>query len=247
MAPLDAPVRVVCEAALRGADAQRLVERHGATLVAATDLEPEQFYLALTADHLELRRAGHRGGVWVPVDEIRRRKGAGASELGRACRVRPGMQVLDALAGFGIDGLTLAQKGKVTLVERSPWLVPLLHDLVERCSPGRHVRIVHDDVMHLLAREQFDVVYLDPMFPERSKSALPSKRLQFLRALLEAESVEDTGVLTDLVAASRHAARARVVLKRRRNDAEIGAPSWQIHGRSVRFDVYRPAAATSSR
>jgi 16S rRNA (guanine1516-N2)-methyltransferase len=81
----------------------------------------------------------------------------------------------------------------------------------------------------------FDVIYLDPMFPLRSKSALPGKRLQYLHELVG----ETRDVDAALLERARRSATARVVLKRRRTDPVLAAPDWQIVEKSVRFDVYR--------
>jgi 16S rRNA (guanine1516-N2)-methyltransferase len=81
----------------------------------------------------------------------------------------------------------------------------------------------------------YDVVYLDPMFPGRSKRALPGKRLQVLAALAVADPRPLSLWLEAAVAAARH----RVVLKRRSKDPLVARPDWQIRGRTVRFDVYR--------
>ena len=90
--------------------------------------------------------------------------------------------------------------------------------------------------------EQFDTVYLDPMFPPRDKTALPRKSAQVLGDLL-GESGDD---LHDLVSAAIRRARGRVVVKRRRHDATCAQPDWQIIGRSVRFDVYRGSARSEA-
>ena len=52
--------------------------------------------------------------------------------------------------------------------------------------------------------------------------------------------------LPTIVAVSIPLSRRRVVVKRRRHDAPIGKPDWQILGRSVRFDVYRGTASAEA-
>ena len=80
-----------------------------------------------------------------------------------------------------------------------------------------------------------DVAYLDPMFPARRKTALPGKEMQVLRDLAWTDEASPAG----LIAMARSAAIERVVIKRRAGDPALPAPSWQLRGRQVRFDVYR--------
>jgi 16S rRNA (guanine1516-N2)-methyltransferase len=85
-----------------------------------------------------------------------------------------------------------------------------------------------------------EVIYLDPMFPQEGKSALPKKRMQILRSLfLQAEPLEE------LLQESLRWARNRVVLKRGLKDPMIWRkPHSQVKGKSVRFDVYLTANRT---
>lgn len=189
-------------------------------------------------------RRGDRKGIAVERQEIERRL-QGQFLLGRACGIRRGhpLRVLDATAGLGVDGMALALSGQsVHLVEREPALWALLTNLLRRFGPvSGDVRLTLDDARALLARsdEVYDVVYFDPMFPPRSKTALPGKRMQYLAALLGEASPIDT--VTIELARSR--ARSRVVLKRRAKDPVLGRPDWTIRGRAVRYDVYRGTAA----
>ena len=74
------------------------------------------------------------------------------------------------------------------------------------------------------------------MFPEHRKKALPGKAMQYLRDLLPAQE-QHVGLLLE---SARRVAADRVVLKRRRRDATVGKPDWQVMGSTVRYDVYRP-------
>jgi 16S rRNA (guanine1516-N2)-methyltransferase len=194
------------------------------------------FYLWAADDHLELRRGGSNDGVWVPLPELLRRAAQG-SELRRACGpARTSARVLDAMAGWGVDGLVLAGGGcAVTMVERHPALVALQQDLVRRSGLSGVECRSGDGFAALAEAPGFDVVYLDPMFPARHKGALPGKRLQWLAALTE----PDPRPLSHWLDAAVARVRGRVVLKRRRKDPAVMRPDWQILGRTVRYDVYR--------
>lgn len=199
------------------------------------------FHLWAVDDHLELRGGPGGGSVWLRLSELKRRAAQG-SELLRACGAADRPSVLDAMAGWGVDALTLAARGcRVTMIERHPAVAAMQQDLVRRAGFGGGECRCGDGYVEL-GSATWDVVYLDPMFPTRNKVALPGKRMQWLAALAE----PDPRPLDRWLDAARASARARVVLKRRRKDAVIGRPQWQIQGRSVRYDVYRGSAGQVS-
>ncbi len=193
------------------------------------------FHLWAADDRLELRGGPGGGAVWIRDAELVRRSARG-SDLLRACGARTRPRVLDAMAGWGVDGIVLANQGcAVTLVERHPAVAALAEDLLRRSRvTGANVRWA-DGFAVLRERDVWDVVYLDPMFPERHKGALPGKRMQWLAALV----ADDSRPLSEWLSAATAAATDRVVLKRRRKDTAIGRPDWQLVGRTVRYDVYR--------
>lgn len=202
------------------------------------------FYLWAGGGHVELRHGGRDGGAWVTLAELDRRTARG-SDLLRACGVsaahRP--DVLDVMGGWGVDALVLAARGcAVTVVERLPALWLLQEDLIRRRG-ARGVRALCGDGFDYLRQAPAPaVVYLDPMFPERAKTALPGKRMQWLAELAQ----EDPRPLAQWLELARGRVRERVVVKRRRRDPVVCSPDWQITGRTVRYDVYRPGDAQSS-
>ena len=209
-----------------------------------SDANSTTFYLRYGGGCLYLHRMGDDRGVFVAAREIPRRL-QGDFLLGRACGMgqagRRGSQIgpitiLDATAGLGLDGLALARCGAtVTLVEREPVLWALLQNLMLRIGADT-VTLVLDDCHRLLeAADPFDVVYFDPMFGPRRKSALPGKRMQYLGELLKGTTLFDES----LIEIARNRARSRVVLKRRAKAPPVGSPDWVIKGRTVRYDVYR--------
>ncbi len=201
--------------------------------------------LTRTGDRLELHVDGGTG-VYLKLEDAQRRARQGRKlALAKACGARPRLRVLDGMAGFGLDGLTLALLGcDVLMVERNPLLFALLRDamagICARVSISGGIECREGDVRDVLAEgDAFDTIYLDPMFSEREKAALPRRSAQVLAELIGAPDDD----LADLIACATRRARHRVVVKRRRLDA-ISTPSdWQIVGRRVRFDVYRGVAA----
>lgn len=80
-----------------------------------------------------------------------------------------------------------------------------------------------------------DVVYLDPMFPERKKSAAVKKKFQLLHQL--ERPCEDE---TELLDVSLSAHPRKVVVKRPAKGPWLAdrKPSYFLTGKSVRYDVY---------
>ena len=83
-----------------------------------------------------------------------------------------------------------------------------------------------------------DVVYLDPMFPERRKRAAVKKKFQLLHHL--ERPCEDAATLMEAACAARP---RKIVVKRPVKGpflAEV-KPSYQVVGKAVRYDVIVPA------
>ncbi|MGI9327683.1 MAG: class I SAM-dependent methyltransferase [Pseudomonadales bacterium] len=209
------------------------------------------WWLQYREQRLRLCRGADAKGVCVDPAEVRRRA-VRSSELARACGLAGGRNglrdrvcsLLDGTCGWGVDALTLAQLGaEVTMLEHSAVVWALANDLLQT-QAALPVTLHHAELSQWLVQQEpgrFDVIYLDPMFPARNKTAAPNKRLQYLAALVAAAPLPMASTLDEWLALCRRHARARVVLKRRRNDPPLAqAPSWQIQGRSIRYDVYRP-------
>ncbi len=151
------------------------------------------------------------------------------SLLARACGDRG--PVLDAMAGWGTDALTLQALGlSVQVVERQPVVWGMLR--------GQGLDAELGDGFAWLQGQRWPVIYLDPMFEPRGRKGLAKQPLQMLQQLAFA----DTRPLCEWIEAARLAAEHRVVLKQRRTAPPVATPDWQLKGRTVRFDVYLPAA-----
>lgn len=154
---------------------------------------------------------------------------------------------IDATAGFGEDSLLLAAAGfTVELFERDAVIAALLADALARAAldpalagpVGRMHLNVGDSLggMAALAEDgaHVDVVYLDPMFPGRTKSAAVKKKFQLLHHLEQPCADE-----AELLAAARSVNPRKIVIKRPiKGPLLAGAkPSYQLAGKAVRYDV----------
>lgn len=155
------------------------------------------------------------------------------------------MHVLDATAGLGRDGFILASMGcKVTMIERSTIIFQLLQDGINRAlnsgdtsKIATRISLVDANSIEYISEmnDSPDVIYLDPMFPARGKSALVKKEMRIFKKILGEDP--DAASLLD---AALSIAKYRVVVKRPRKSPAINdlKPSFAIEGKANRFDVY---------
>ena len=111
-----------------------------------------------------------------------------------------------------------------------PWLAAVAQRMW--LTPGDARQMAAQDV------QSVDVIYLDPMFPRRAKSAAVKKEMALLQVLLECSTAaQDADSL--LLWALRQDV-ARIVVKRPAKAPHLAAlqPSHCISGKSVRYDVY---------
>lgn len=213
-------------------------------------------WLYLTAERLALHhRHIEGGGIYVDFVQGRlghrwRQEGQRHHPLSKAVGLKQGndLTVVDATAGLGRDAFMLALLGcQVQMVERSPAIAALLYDGLQRAYQAprlnawlkTRLQLVYRDAQQWFVRSspswQPDVVYLDPMYPHRQKTALVKKEMRLCRAVVG----EDSDAPTLLETALQYA-RQRVVVKRPRQAPTLNAisPNFCIKSKNTRFDVY---------
>jgi 16S rRNA (guanine1516-N2)-methyltransferase len=212
--------------------------------------------LLVAEDGLGLQQTGSGapGMVRAEIDSarMRHRRRSGHNELlGRAVGVgrRADLRVIDATAGLGRDAAVLADLGcSVVLCERDSLIALLLRDALRRAcassDPWRaalaqrlSLREIDATSLSPAALAPVDVIYLDPMFPSRRKTAAVKKEMRLFQSLV-AVSSEDSG--EQLLSWALDQDVARVVVKRPVTALPLGnlQPSHSIKGKSVRFDVH---------
>ena len=166
--------------------------------------------------------------------------------LVRAARIKGAdgpLTALDATAGLGEDSLLLAAAGfSVTMYEWNPVVFALLQDGLRRAQQSpeltaitSRMQVIHadsTDAMRTLTVPP-DVILLDPMFPERQKSALVKKKLQMIQKL-EMPCTREGEILR----AALEAGARKVIVKRPPKGpflAEV-KPDYSLSGKAVRFD-----------
>tara|TARA_R110001632_G_scaffold84477_1_gene186244 strand:+ start:40854 stop:41654 length:801 start_codon:yes stop_codon:yes gene_type:complete len=247
------------------ATADRFLESESRLLAQSLNLafislrEPIKFvsqydYLLLkTPDGVAIAKTGKGAPKPVYVDftsgtvDHRRRFGGGkGQDIAKAVGLnkRSNLSVLDATAGLGRDAFVLACLGcSVSLCERVGFVRAMLQDGLYRASFHHEVAeivakmpLLDTDITGIDPSVTFDVVYLDPMYPHTDKSSAAAKKeMAFFRDLVGKDLDAD-----DLLHQAMQLAEYRVVVKRPKgasflNDSE---PTYQLEGKSGRFDIY---------
>ncbi len=156
--------------------------------VASVDFDVQKF-------SLRLRRANlYRERVVRAV--------VGRAKVGKTEKQEP-LTVLDATAGFGIDGFLLAAAGcEVTMIERIPLLVFLLEEALQRAgvSPNNiladaasRIQLIGGDSLAEINCWKLDcpdVVYLDPMYDESTDLESVQNDVQSEQRQMEGKTME---------------------------------------------------------
>lgn len=196
-----------------------------------------------------------RADFYSPTVNYRRQKGGGkgqmiAKAIGLNSPTAP--HVLDATAGLGGDAFVLASLGcPVTMVERVPEVHALLTDGLRVAGAWGSARdqtliailkrmtLVESDAAKYMQTledtKKPEVVYLDPMFPLRTKSAQVKKEMHVFHQLIGKDVDADL-----LLQIAQECAQKRVVVKRPRIAPFLAGlePNYTLEGRSNRYDVY---------
>ncbi|MDG2046674.1 MAG: class I SAM-dependent methyltransferase [Halioglobus sp.] len=213
--------------------------------------------LIVSGQSLSLQQTGRGAPGPVVVDfgspSMRYRSRSGTSELlGKAVGhgKKVPLRVLDATAGLGRDAFVLAGLGcEVVMCERDPAILEMLRCGLQSAAANsdawlsgviQRMRLCSGDAQHLAAKklQGVDVIYLDPMFPQRAKSAAVKKEMALFQVLLECSAnPQDADALLVWALAQD---TARVVVKRPSKAPSLATlkPSHCIAGKSVRYDVY---------
>lgn len=224
------------------------------------DSRPRDYALRLSLDGLSLMAPERTGFGPILCDfaagsaDHRRRFGGGkgqaiARAVGVSSKFHP--HILDATAGMGGDAFVFASLGcSVTMLERNTVVFALLEDGITRLCALRdrrpelnpvveRMRLINDDAARYLIspgnENKFDVIYIDPMFPESTGSARVGKEMQAFQEIVGKDS--DAAELLPLALKT---ARYRVVVKRPRLADYLGGivSGYSLNGKSTRFDVY---------
>lgn len=229
-------------------------------VIAVTDATSNEWQLVYTAEGLALRLSSEPSWGDIRVDfnsdalNYRKQHGGGRNEaLAKAIGIKgkDSLTVIDCTAGMGSDSFVMASVGAyVTMLERSPVIAALLEDALYRIEGfpelSERLTLVKSDATDYILQQGkktkgqplSDVIYLDPMFPHKKKSALVKKEMRAFQQLL-GEDMDSA----ELLEAALNFAGKRVVVKRPSYAEPIALvsgrkPTTAIESKKHRFDVY---------
>lgn len=147
------------------------------------------------------------------------------------------LTVLDATLGTGKDSVLILSFGaKVIAYERNLNVFVMALDAYRICLKDgldifKNLSINFGDAINC-SSDQFDVVYFDPMYPEKKKSSLPRKEMQIFKEIVGA----DEDFLDKLIFFKN--SKKKVVLKRPIKSEAILKASSSFPGKTTRYDLY---------
>ena len=166
-----------------------------------------------------------------------------AKAIGCKSHYRP--KVLDATAGMGRDALIMVMLGcEVVMQERNKIIYHLLRNAYENfrssalfsLSTISRLSLKHQNSIDSFGNiDDIDVIYLDPMFPERKKSALVKKEMRLFKRVAGEDLDSD-----QLMGEAIETGVARIVVKRPKGAPYLAQkrPNHEIKGKKFRYDVY---------
>lgn len=159
--------------------------------------------------------------------------------------VNTSLTAIDATAGLGQDSFLLAAAGfSVQMYEQDPIIAALLRDALQKANRNpylfpitKRMHLHEENSIQALqnSSETPDVIYLDPMFPARTKSAAVKKKFQLLHELEQPCENEEV-----LLQAAEALLPRKIVVKRMLKGPYLAQkkPSYSLKGKSIRYDCY---------
>lgn len=217
-------------------------------------LNAQQMQLVITEHQTELRAPDLGNAIFIDFVEgknaHRRQFGGGRGQpLAKAIGLKKGATptIIDATAGFARDAFVLANLGcPITLIERNPVIATLIEDALQRAKDNEDIAdvilrmsLINNDAVEYLSKlekqNRPEVIYMDPMYPSREKSALVKKNMRLLHQLAGPDTDS-----AQLLETARNAALKRVVVKRPKSAPFVGdqKPATSIESKNTRYDIY---------
>ncbi|MBT5092617.1 MAG: class I SAM-dependent methyltransferase [Halobacteriovoraceae bacterium] len=142
--------------------------------------------------------------------------------------------IWDATCGTGKDSLLMMAYGhRVKSFERNPWVFLLLQDALYRAE--NPFELFFGSCLDYKDKlDAPDLIYYDPMFPDKKKKALPRKEMQIFKKLGLRDQDEE-----EFIMAAKKIIKNRLVIKRPvKADVFLNSCTASFPGKSARYDMY---------
>ena len=226
------------------AKAFSLSEKTGA---AVYDIRPDTLCVVFASDGVSLSGSGltYKGDFSAMLKRVSNGKLSHEMLVHAAKTKTENPKAVDASAGMGEDSFLLASYGyDVTMYEQNPVIACLLADALERASSDdalgdtvSRMHLIEGNSISLMPSLTFspEIVYLDPMFPERRKSGLINKKLQLIQKL-EHPCIDEDALLDAAIAVRPK----KIIIKRPLKGAYLAGrkPSYTNEGKAIRYDCF---------
>ena len=152
--------------------------------------------------------------------------------------------IFDSTAGLLTDTMIFLSLGhKVVAVEQSKILYSLVEDAISRADKKipelKNLIFLNDNSLDVYKNmsEEFDVIYLDPMYPILNKDKKKSGKIENIKKILELENLTDSSdnLIKDFFDLEYNKIIIKRPLKHRKNYSNI---NYQVFGKTTRFDIY---------
>jgi len=154
------------------------------------------------------------------------------------------LSIFDATAGLLTDTMIFLSLGhKVVAVEQSKIIFSLVKDAILRTKKKipelKNLIFLNGNSLdaYKSMSKEFDIIYLDPMYPTLNKKNKKSGRIENIKKILEIENLIENG--ENLVKDFLDLEYKKIILKRplkhRKNYSNI---NYQVLGKTTRFDIY---------
>ncbi len=163
----------------------------------------------------------------------------------KAAKPEENERAIDFTAGLGEDSFILAAAGyRVEMFEHNPITAVLLKDALIRAKKDQKLKeiaermsLAEGDSKELISRIGYlpDLIYLDPMFPEKKKNAETKNKMQVLHTIEKPCEDEE-----ELMRAAFSAKPKKIVVKRPPESSFLAGiePTYSVERKAVRYDVY---------
>ncbi len=178
---------------------------------------------------------------WLELIEKTRQNSGKENLLKAVGKFSEHITIYDLTAGLGRDTVILARHGfKVRAFEKNPVLFALLQKAHQELLASKYqeiakkITLINQDSLEFLAKHQpgeTEIFYIDAMFPERKKSALVKKDMQFLQQL-----VGDNDNAAELLQAAQPF--GKTILKRPKTAPPLSSPHHIVKGSKIIFYIY---------
>ena len=159
-------------------------------------------------------------------------------------RSKEKLKIFDATPGFLSDTMIFLSMGhKVVAVEQSKIIFHLVNDAIRRASPSltylKNLSFCHGESFNYFdnAKDNFDVIYLDPMYPDSRKKVKKTGSVEALKFILDYERKSNQN--DELVLKFLANRNKKIILKRPlKSNKKYNNINYQVKGKTTRFDIY---------